>query len=287
VHADGEIWAETLWDIRTALGPAVGESLITEGLRLSPPEPSFLDARNAITRRRRATRSTRRRWAGLRHARHGLLAQCRRRRRRRSRTPRLARPAAPKAIAGRVTSADTGPAAAGRLGRRRHTGGRAARSARDADGGDGGGRPLPIAGPAGTYPRLLFTGRARTASIAVTVRRRADAVRDAVLAQLGGEGRRRRDPASRATYRAAAWTRRSTGTSRRAGRAGLDAAVSPTTRSSCNCRRRSTWRSALDPGRRASTTEVCGGRRPVQTSADGVVWSDALDHVLPTPIATG
>jgi extracellular elastinolytic metalloproteinase len=48
VHADGEIWGETLWDLRVALGSDVTEAIITEGMRLSPPEPSYLDARNAI-----------------------------------------------------------------------------------------------------------------------------------------------------------------------------------------------------------------------------------------------
>jgi len=57
VHADGEIWGETLWDLRAALitnlgsttaGSQAAEALITGGMRLSPPEPSFLDARNAI-----------------------------------------------------------------------------------------------------------------------------------------------------------------------------------------------------------------------------------------------
>ncbi len=48
VHADGEIWAQTLWDIRTALGSDKAEALITRGMELSPPEPSFLDERNAI-----------------------------------------------------------------------------------------------------------------------------------------------------------------------------------------------------------------------------------------------
>ncbi|HEY1593800.1 MAG TPA: M36 family metallopeptidase [Thermoleophilaceae bacterium] len=57
VHADGEIWGETLWDLRTQLitfagGEAAGsdlaEKLITDGMRLSPPEPSYLDERNAI-----------------------------------------------------------------------------------------------------------------------------------------------------------------------------------------------------------------------------------------------
>jgi hypothetical protein len=48
VHADGEIWGETLWDIRTQLGSATTERLVTDAMRLSPPEPSMLDQRNAI-----------------------------------------------------------------------------------------------------------------------------------------------------------------------------------------------------------------------------------------------
>ena len=48
VHADGEIWAETLWDLRTAVGSVDARRLITDGMRLSPAEPSFLDERNAI-----------------------------------------------------------------------------------------------------------------------------------------------------------------------------------------------------------------------------------------------
>ena len=48
VHADGEIWVQTLWDMRELLGSAVSESLVTRGMELSPPEPSFLDMRNAI-----------------------------------------------------------------------------------------------------------------------------------------------------------------------------------------------------------------------------------------------
>ena len=47
-HGDGEIWGETLWDLRGALGSATAQAIITEGMRLTPPEPSFLDARNAI-----------------------------------------------------------------------------------------------------------------------------------------------------------------------------------------------------------------------------------------------
>ena len=48
VHADGEIWAQTLWDLRKAVGRDIAQALITEGMRMAPPEPSFLDMRNAI-----------------------------------------------------------------------------------------------------------------------------------------------------------------------------------------------------------------------------------------------
>ncbi|AGL16817.1 M36 family metallopeptidase [Actinoplanes sp. N902-109] len=48
VHADGEIWAQTLWDLRTALGYRLTDSLVTRAMELSPAGPSFLDMRNAI-----------------------------------------------------------------------------------------------------------------------------------------------------------------------------------------------------------------------------------------------
>lgn len=48
VHADGEIWVQTLWDLRTTLGSDVTLALVTRAMELSPPEPSFLDMRNAI-----------------------------------------------------------------------------------------------------------------------------------------------------------------------------------------------------------------------------------------------
>src|SRR5256885_6216175 len=48
VHLDGEIWGETLWDLRAALGSRLTESLVTRALELSPANPSFLDERNAI-----------------------------------------------------------------------------------------------------------------------------------------------------------------------------------------------------------------------------------------------
>ncbi len=55
-HADGEIWVETLWDLRAGLiadhgageGVNRARALITDGLRLAPANPSFLDMRNAI-----------------------------------------------------------------------------------------------------------------------------------------------------------------------------------------------------------------------------------------------
>jgi hypothetical protein len=57
VHYDGEIWLETLWDVRQRLvaaldseqaGSDAAERLVTDSLRLLPPEPSFVDARNAM-----------------------------------------------------------------------------------------------------------------------------------------------------------------------------------------------------------------------------------------------
>jgi extracellular elastinolytic metalloproteinase len=48
VHSDGEIWGETLWDLRAAVGSSVARAIVTQGMRLSPPEPTFLDARDAI-----------------------------------------------------------------------------------------------------------------------------------------------------------------------------------------------------------------------------------------------
>jgi extracellular elastinolytic metalloproteinase len=61
VHYDGEIWAQTLWSLRTDLidaydrdpadmnnGIARTRRYVTKAMRLSPPEPSFLDMRNAL-----------------------------------------------------------------------------------------------------------------------------------------------------------------------------------------------------------------------------------------------
>ncbi|WP_306212721.1 M36 family metallopeptidase [Actinoplanes sp. RD1] len=48
VHADGEIWVQTLWDLRQALGSSKTLSLVTRAMELSPADPSFLDQRNSI-----------------------------------------------------------------------------------------------------------------------------------------------------------------------------------------------------------------------------------------------
>jgi extracellular elastinolytic metalloproteinase len=61
VHADGEIWAQTLWDLRSALVAAQPDGLervrryVTGGLRLAPPEPTFLEMRDAILQAAAAT----------------------------------------------------------------------------------------------------------------------------------------------------------------------------------------------------------------------------------------
>lgn len=48
VHADGEIWVETLWDLRQALGASVARGLITNAMRLAPVNPGMLEMRDAI-----------------------------------------------------------------------------------------------------------------------------------------------------------------------------------------------------------------------------------------------
>jgi PKD repeat protein len=54
VHADGEIWAQIMWELRTAMqdkygdatGKAKHERLIILGMKATPDTPSFADARN-------------------------------------------------------------------------------------------------------------------------------------------------------------------------------------------------------------------------------------------------
>lgn len=48
VHRDGEVWAATLWDLRTQLGAATSDLLIMNGMKFTPNRPSFLNARDGI-----------------------------------------------------------------------------------------------------------------------------------------------------------------------------------------------------------------------------------------------
>ena len=48
VHSSGEVWAQTLWDLRERFGHSYALSLITRAMELSPNDPSMLDMRNAI-----------------------------------------------------------------------------------------------------------------------------------------------------------------------------------------------------------------------------------------------
>jgi hypothetical protein len=48
VHNDGEVWAATLWDLRTTLGKATTDLLVLNGMKFTPTRPSFLNARDGI-----------------------------------------------------------------------------------------------------------------------------------------------------------------------------------------------------------------------------------------------
>lgn len=48
VHADGEVWAATLWDLRKELGKDITDRLVVAGLKATPCRPSMIDARDAI-----------------------------------------------------------------------------------------------------------------------------------------------------------------------------------------------------------------------------------------------
>lgn len=48
VHGDGEIWGQTLWDLKKRLGYDTTLRLVTRAMELSPYNPSMLDQRNAI-----------------------------------------------------------------------------------------------------------------------------------------------------------------------------------------------------------------------------------------------
>ncbi|HEY0546529.1 MAG TPA: M36 family metallopeptidase [Pyrinomonadaceae bacterium] len=48
VHNDGEIWAATLWDLRTQLGKTITDNIVLNGMKFTPTRPSFLNARDGI-----------------------------------------------------------------------------------------------------------------------------------------------------------------------------------------------------------------------------------------------
>jgi Zn-dependent metalloprotease len=48
VHNDGEVWAVTLWDLRTQLGRTTADLLVLNGMKFTPSRPSFLNARDGI-----------------------------------------------------------------------------------------------------------------------------------------------------------------------------------------------------------------------------------------------
>jgi hypothetical protein len=48
VHAGGEVWTQTMWDIRERFGHRIAAMLITRGMELSRNDPTMLDMRNAM-----------------------------------------------------------------------------------------------------------------------------------------------------------------------------------------------------------------------------------------------
>jgi subtilisin-like proprotein convertase family protein len=48
VHDAGEIWAATLFDVRKALGAAITERIVIQGMKLTPCNPTMLQARDGI-----------------------------------------------------------------------------------------------------------------------------------------------------------------------------------------------------------------------------------------------
>ncbi len=55
VHADGEIWTATLWDLRKLLGKQVTDQLVLNGLKSTPCKPTMIDARDGILTADQAT----------------------------------------------------------------------------------------------------------------------------------------------------------------------------------------------------------------------------------------
>ena len=72
VHDDGEIWAAAVWDLRGALGQAVADRLVVDGLKATPCRPSMNDARDAILAADAANGGANRASIWQVFARHGL-----------------------------------------------------------------------------------------------------------------------------------------------------------------------------------------------------------------------
>ncbi len=86
VHADGEIWAQALWEVRANLIRQFGDRegrrrvrvIVLDGMKLAPPSPSMIDARDAILLADRASfngASQQQIWAGFAKRGFGVLAQ--------------------------------------------------------------------------------------------------------------------------------------------------------------------------------------------------------------------
>jgi hypothetical protein len=48
VHAVGELWAATLWDVRRTVGAAAIERIVVQGMKNTPCNPTILQARDAL-----------------------------------------------------------------------------------------------------------------------------------------------------------------------------------------------------------------------------------------------
>jgi hypothetical protein len=53
VHSSGELWAQTLWQLRKRLGHDHADAIITRAMSLSPADPTMLDMRNSIVQANR------------------------------------------------------------------------------------------------------------------------------------------------------------------------------------------------------------------------------------------
>ena len=175
VHYDGEIWLETLWDIRQALVAVLGsetvgsdaaERLVTDSMRLSPPEPSFLDARNAMLAADTAAGGQHRTllWTAFARRGMGFYADVDGPE---DRTPTedFSTPPPAGAPTGRITGrVIDAPGALPLAGVRVATGGPSGNDAAVTTGADG---RYALVVPAGAAPRVLFSGPAGYDPVAV------------------------------------------------------------------------------------------------------------------------